>query len=1195
MFVPITWRAALSKLQEQVLTKTQSLAIIATLVFLGTNLLAQGNAPTAYLYVYPSDPSAYPGQSNQVLQDLFNAYQVVGYFKSFPGAENPSLQNAYEVHCQGDVEELKLKLEDTGLFQELELQGYMKTVNIKMLDCPDQCSSPMSVNDPNSGYELDLPGYPCAWNITQGDPSVVVAVVDTDFDLNHPDLQGQIISKEGTAGSPECVYHGTIVAGTIVAKANNGIDVAGVAPGVRVAGYVVRSIGNCVGGDISCTGDPWPQVWKAYKDGHRIINVSWGSLNGSSAVTPTLLNSITEMTQNGTMVVLAAGNGGPGEIGHPTYSNIPGVLNVSSISSDGTLHEWVHYNEYVDLCAPGDGVGVVTYDLCGTNRTIVYGTSLSAPNAAGAAALVMSVNPCLPPAEIENILKTTTCPIVDNPYPNWTGTGYLNAYAAVEKAKGYTGTVNSNSTWNGENYVSSDITVPSGITLTIYGVAKFSEGTGLIIKPGGRVNLYGRLTNGCMGPWKGVVVEGMANESQYTPGKHGRLYAYDGAVIENAMRGVELVNGGILYGASTTFKNNGTGVSYSPYSNYWPNSSPQQPRNYLGSMNNCTFLFNNDFGKAAPIGAGIEMRDVNGIIIQGCSFINGRSIKNPISLADYGYGIKATDARFNVVSLGIGNTYPPTSYDHTVFKGLGYGVYIGTAQPGTNATFNTSDDFVNVPYLVQQATFEGCIYGIHNRFVSQGTIVGNNFKMGTLPPIGSIGNSPFTNLQIGVFIENGANGFVLQQNHFSKIEDNVPFAYGSYCQNLGWFNNVVRKNTYSNVEVGNMAEQNNATTGPVRGLYYLCNGNTTQNHDFYVPNGDIRWIQGEEIPLSDPPAFKSAGNTFTKTNPPHGDFRNNGAQVRYIYFGNVEKPLYHTGLSLSSTNNQNACDVSYCLPPCSWDGPQDDYAATYAQYLNAINDGQTALSTGDTVLAEQKLGEGSAYRLRLDQMANTLSLQKTFDTLAYHIDSVRVWWQRMESPVSDMVLARDYLSKGQNAAALATLASISGHYDLSGDELVELADYREVMLLMQGETVDALSPNKIEQLLDYAQQGEGIGAAWAKNILTLRGYHFPPQPILLQEEGQERSTQMLEQPAPKPFVVSPNPAKDRVFFKQVPNTSWRIESVTVTDATGRDVWHTNDSSPSILWHTGDVEAGVYFYVIQGSNGAVQSGRIAIVK
>lgn len=113
--------------------------------------------------------------------------------------------------------------------------------------------------------------------------------------------------------------------------------------------------------------------------------------------------------------------------------------------------------------------------------------------------------------------------------------------------------------------------------------------------------------------------------------------------------------------------------------------------------------------------------------------------------------------------------------------------------------------------------------------------------------------------------------------------------------------------------------------------------------------------------------------------------------------------------------------------------------------------------------------------------------------------------------------------------------------------------------------------------------------------MTLRGYHFPPQPILLQEEGQERSTQRLEQAAPKPFVVSPNPAKDRVFFKQVPNTSWRIESVTVTDATGRDVWHTNDSSPSILWHTGDVEAGVYFYVIQGSNGAVQSGRIAIVK
>lgn len=96
------------------------------------------------------------------------------------------------------------------------------------------------------------------------------------------------------------------------------------------------------------------------------------------------------------------------------------------------------------------------------------------------------------------------------------------------------------------------------------------------------------------------------------------------------------------------------------------------------------------------------MLEVRGIAMKGCSFTNERTIKNPAGYADYGYGVKATDARFIVASLGIGNTYPPSSYDHTTFKGLGYGVYVGSAQSGTNGTINTSDDFVNVPYTIKQ-------------------------------------------------------------------------------------------------------------------------------------------------------------------------------------------------------------------------------------------------------------------------------------------------------------------------------------------------------------------------------------------------------------------------------------------------------------------------------------------------------------
>ncbi len=267
-----------------------------------------------------------------------------------------------------------------------------------VLDCPILCSNPATVNDPYSGYELTLPGYPCAWGITQGDPSVVIAVVDADFDLNHPDLSGNIISKVGTPGSPECGWHGNAVAGAIIATPNNGIDVAGAAPGAKVAGYIVDSqfLANC-----GCKGNPWPQVWKAYLDGRRIINVSWSGMEQGTSGVP-VVAAIKEMTENGTLLILAAGNGQPGDFNHWEYSNIPGVINVSSISSDGTLHQWVTYNQYVDLCAPGNGVGIVSseYTCDGTTSIVhnAYGTSQSAPNVAASAALILSVNPCLTPS-----------------------------------------------------------------------------------------------------------------------------------------------------------------------------------------------------------------------------------------------------------------------------------------------------------------------------------------------------------------------------------------------------------------------------------------------------------------------------------------------------------------------------------------------------------------------------------------------------------------------------------------------------------------------------------------------------------------------------------------------------------------------------------------------------------------------------
>jgi hypothetical protein len=542
-------------------------------------------------------------------------------------------------------------------------------------------------------------------------------------------------------------------------------------------------------------------------------------------------------------------------------------------------------------------------------------------------------------------------------------------------------------TWASLVNINRNIIVEKGATLNINCEVRFAQGTGIIVRQGGTLNVNeAKLTNLCKDmPWNGIKVEGDPSQSQYTAGKHGRAYIKPGSIVENAKEAVRLVDGGIVFTNGATYMNNGTGIIYRPYSNFWPfGSQAGQPRDHLGYVQNCLFSWDGAFVGAAPINAGIDLESVRGVNISGCSFVNTRPISNPSGNDDYGYGVKATDARFKVTSMAIGPvgtpSDPPPAYDHTQFKGLGYGVYVGTALSGSNGTPGVSDDFVNVPYTVQQATFSECIYGIHNRFVSQGTIVGNTFNMGKLPPANPFsGNTPYTNAQFGVYIENGANGFELQENQFIKVENNVEYAYGSYSQNLGDFNNKIRRNTYTNVEAGNLADENNAVaatlTTPPRGLYYLCNTNTNQNHDFYVyPGSDIRLHQGVEITGTS--NFMAAGNIFTLANAPKGDFENNGPQVRYYRNQVVEEPLYYSALQTPFPFGEpNYCLSDYCLPPCrdksELDALKSEYGTTRDKYLFAVIDLQSAQSSGNAILTDQKASLTAGYRLRMDELSNT--------------------------------------------------------------------------------------------------------------------------------------------------------------------------------------------------------------------------------
>lgn len=442
--------------------------------------------------------------------------------------------------------------------------------------------------------------------------------------------------------------------------------------------------------------------------------------------------------------------------------------------------------------------------------------------------------------------------------------------------------------WDQLKTLYSNVIVRNGAKLTINCDVLMPEMGRIIIEPNAELILNGRITAGC-NSWQGIEVWGDNSQSQYSIGgvrAQGRFVGKSGSVIENAETAIKLYGptyndaGGQITCSGTTFLNNSTAIEFAPYQNYWPFATSQQgqPRSYFGSLSDCTFLVNDDYTVSTSFNAFISMTAVNGVLIYGSSFTNAQSPSSG-NVQGYGFGIIASESGFRVDALCTGNTYPCNSFDRSSFTGLGYGIQI------SNVTTSR-------PYILKQTDFTDCYFGLHNTGVSNATVLFNTFNLGQVPNPGASED------QIGIFLEMGLAGFTLQENEFIGTSGNVSNTAGTYCRHLDEFNNEIRRNTYIGLDVGNLAEGDNATS-PLnkeeRGLNYLCNYNDDiSTADFWV--GDvfgtnrIRQSQGLQEEAGGQINYSAAGNRFAYTG---FDFDNEGEAVDYYYYeqGAQEKPL----------------------------------------------------------------------------------------------------------------------------------------------------------------------------------------------------------------------------------------------------------------------------------------------------------------
>ncbi len=373
---------------------------------------------------------------------------------------------------------------------------------------------------------------PAAWDLLTGDP-VVVAVLDSGI-RPHPDLVGKVLpghdlvsetayandgngrdadptdpgdwvsaadkqadpASFGQCDTANSSWHGTFIAGLIGATSDNASGTAGVSWGakilpVRVSGKCGALLSDLLDGmrwaaGLSVAGLP------TNPNPARVINISFGGSTrcASSAYQPV----IDEVTRAGALVVVAAGN----EAGPPTRpADCANVLSVGAVRADGAKTSYSNLGAAVTLSAPGGSSELsgqnLLYGLLNTGSFgptsegfgLKQGTSFSAPLAAGLAALMLSANPRLSPAQLLAKMKlgtrefpfdaslgacTATNTGVCNCNVNTCGAGLLDAAFAVQQALIPTASIAPVALWVNGQALATSGPIDAGATVLLSGL-----------------------------------------------------------------------------------------------------------------------------------------------------------------------------------------------------------------------------------------------------------------------------------------------------------------------------------------------------------------------------------------------------------------------------------------------------------------------------------------------------------------------------------------------------------------------------------------------------------------------------------------------------------------------------------------------------------------------------------------------------
>ena len=242
---------------------------------------------------------------------------------------------------------------------------------------PRPAAADPTPNDPlwRDSWSLAKVRAPAAWRVTRGTAEVVVAVLDTGVDRNHPDLHGSFVSGWDAVNEdaePDDDHgHGTLVAGVIAARSNNGLG--GVGACAECSLMPVKVIGGNGAGNAADIAEGI--VWAA-DHGARVINMSFVMSGYDDGVAAALEHA----RSKGVLIVAAAGNNGSADVTFPAGQ--PGVVSVTGTDAEDVRYQWANYGSWVTLAAPGCSqstqAGGGYADFCGTSSAAAFASGVAA-------------------------------------------------------------------------------------------------------------------------------------------------------------------------------------------------------------------------------------------------------------------------------------------------------------------------------------------------------------------------------------------------------------------------------------------------------------------------------------------------------------------------------------------------------------------------------------------------------------------------------------------------------------------------------------------------------------------------------------------------------------------------------------------------------------------------------------------------